>query len=140
MRLQELNDFWAEVSRTVRHGDFAAYKASYHDDAVLVSATAHSSYPISQAFERWKQGFADTKAGKIKATVDFRFSERLGDESTAYETGIFLYSSEDASGRVEKSYINFEALLVKKTSWKIIMEYQKYEASGKEWEQLQQGD
>ena len=40
----------------------------------------------------------DTKAGKIRASVEFRFSQRIGGETTAHETGIFLYTATDADG------------------------------------------
>jgi hypothetical protein len=42
---------------------------------------------------------SDEFVGKVKATVEFRFSQRLGDETTAHETGIFLYTTTDAQGR-----------------------------------------
>ena len=32
----ELDDFWAEVSRTVAEGDFDGYAATYHPDAVVI--------------------------------------------------------------------------------------------------------
>lgn len=136
MRLAELNEFWSEVSRSVRQGDFEGYKATCHEKGVLVSESSKSSYPLARALARWKQGFADTASGKIRASVEFRFSQRLGDNTTAHETGIFLYSTTDSDGQTKDAYIHFEALLVKKDGWKTMMEYQKSEASQKEWESL----
>lgn len=133
-RLVELDGYWAEVSRTVRDGDFDAYKAGYHDDAVFVSLK--TSFPISQALNNWKQGFVDTKSGKIKANVQFRFASRVGDARTAHESGIFLNSSTDVGGKAKESYVYFDALLVKKGSWKMLMEYQKNEASKADWDGL----
>ena len=88
----------------------------------------------SKALERWRQEFLDTKAGKFKANVEFRFSQRLGDETTAHETGIFLYSTRDDPAPQE--YIHFEVLLVKRDNWKTLMEYQKSKATRAEWEAL----
>jgi hypothetical protein len=69
--------------------------------------------------------------------VSFRFSKRLGDETTAHESGIFLYSWSNAEGKVTNEYIHFEALLRKQpTGWKILMEYQKSKASVDEWDAL----
>ena len=90
-RLAELDAYWAQVSRAVREGDFEGYKATCHEEGVLVSGSSQTSYPLSKALARWKQDFVDTKAGKIKANVEFRFSQRIGDETTAHETGIFRY-------------------------------------------------
>ena len=133
-RLAELDAYWREASRTVRDGNFEGYKASYHDDAVLVSLK--NSVPIGQALARWKAGFDDTKSGKMKASVQFRFGKRVGDDTTAHETGIFLYSSTDANGTVKPNYVHFEALLVKKGTWKMLMEFQKEIATKAEWDAL----
>ena len=83
-RTAELDAFWAEVSRTVGEGDFEGYAATYHDDAILVSMSSQTSYPISQALDGWKQGFMDTQAGAMWASVEFRFTQRLSDETTAH--------------------------------------------------------
>jgi ketosteroid isomerase-like protein len=133
-RLAELDAFWREASRTVREGDFAGYKATYHEDAVLVSLK--DSVPIGNALARWKPGFDNTKAGKMKASVQFKFAKRIGDNTTAHESGIFLYSETDAAGKTKDSYVHFDALLVKRGGWKMVMEYQKNEATKAEWDAL----
>jgi len=136
-RLPELNRYWAELSRTVREGDIDGYRATCHKDAVLVSGTAQSSHPLAKAIsERWAQGFADTKAGKIKADVAFRFSRRWGDETTAHETGMFHYHTVDAEGQRTDAYVHFEGLLVKDGRWRILMEYQKSQGTETEWNAL----
>ena len=138
-RLAELNAYWAKVSRAVRTGDFDAYKATCHPEGVLVSGPKKTSYPLTKALAGWKQGFVDTKAGKMRASVDFRFRQRFGDETTAHETGIFLYTATDANEQVTRSFIHFEGLLVKRNGkWKIIMEYQKSKATEEEWKALEE--
>jgi ketosteroid isomerase-like protein len=132
----ELDAVWAEMSRTVSEGDFEGYAALYHEDAVLVAMGAGTSYPISTALDGWEQGFTDTREGDATASVRFRFSQRLHDETTAHETGIFNYRFESAAGEVSDTYIHFEALLVKKDGWKMIMEYQQSPATPEEWEAL----
>jgi hypothetical protein len=132
-RLAELDRFWNAVSQSVKTGDFEGYKATCHPEGVLVNEKGKTSHPLTKALERWKPGFDDTKAGRARASVEFRFSERLGDETTAHETGIFLYSFTDAQGQAKKDYVRFEALLVKRDGWKILMEYQKSPATAEEW-------
>ena len=139
-RLKALDQYWAEVSRTVREGDYEGYGALYHEDAVVIFATRgnKSSMAISEALAGWKPGFDDTKAGKIKANVDFRFSQRIGNENTAHETGVFAYSSEDNAGNKSGDYVAFEMLLVKKNGkWLGMMEYQKNRVTQAEWDALQ---
>lgn len=135
-RLKELDTYWAEAARAVKSGDFAAYQATFHEDAVLVSDIAQQSYPIAKAFARWREGFEDTRQKRMKAGVEFRFSKRIGDESTAHETGIFHYFTVNSKGETEHAYIHFECLLVKKDGWKAVMEYHKSMASPREWQQL----
>lgn len=135
-RLGELDAYWKDVSRAVAAGDFTAYAATCHADGVLVSGTKKTSYPLTEALARWEPEFQDTAAGKIKASVEFRFSQRIGDRSTAHETGMFLYSTVDADGHTKKAYIHFEALLLKRGTWKIMMEYQKSEGTKEEWDAL----
>lgn len=135
-RLKELDAYWSEVSRAVAAGDFAAYSATCHKEGVLVSGKSKTSHALTEALERWEPGFQDTKDGKIKASVTFRFSQRFGNHNTAHETGMFLYSTVDAEGLTKRAYIHFEALLVKRGAWKIIMEYQKSEGTEAEWDAL----
>lgn len=136
-RLAEVDAFWSEVSRSVREGDFKAYAATCHPEAVLVTGVKKTSYPLAKALARWKQEFDDTKAGTRRSDVTFRFSQRLGDETTAHETGIFLYEFRIADGALTKEYIHFQALLVKREGgWKTLMEYQKAPATEAEWEAL----
>jgi hypothetical protein len=71
-RLAQLNGYWAEVSRTVREGDFDGYKATTHGEGVLVSGSKKTSQPLAKALERWQQDFVDTKAGKVKGNVLLR--------------------------------------------------------------------
>ena len=136
-RLKQLDGYWAEVSKAVGSGDFTAYEATCHPEGVLVSGSKKTSSPLADALKRWKKEFDATKSGEMKASVDFKFSQRLGDATTAHETGMFLYSATGADGKETREYIHFEALLVKHDSrWKIVMEYQKSKGTRAEFEAL----
>ena len=136
-RLKQLDSYWAEVSRAVRTGDFTAYEATCHPEGVLVSGSKKTSSPLADALKRWKKEFDATKSGEMKASVEFKFAQRLGDATTAHETGMFLYSSTGADGKETREYIHFEALLVKRDGrWKILMEYQKSKGTRAEYEAL----
>ena len=71
--------------------------------------------------------------GKMKASVSFRLTHRLHDESTAHETGIYHYTSNPEQGQPRDDYVHCEMLLVKRNGWKILMEYQKGPATEEEW-------
>jgi len=134
---EEIDMLWDEVSRTVAEGDFEGYSDTFHADAVLVNEISGTSYPISEALAGWEQGFIDTKAGKMSASVEFRFSKRLHGEKTAHDTGIFKYSSKIKGEKERIAYVNFQGLLVKTgSSWKMLMEYQISVTSEEEWKAL----
>jgi hypothetical protein len=136
-RIAGLDAYWAEVSRAVNKGDFEAYQATCHQEGVLVSGSKQFSQPLATALARWKQEFMDTRDGKISASVEFRFSRRIGDATTAHETGIFRYSSQARGAEPKTEYIHFEALLVKRQeAWKILMENQQGPATEAAWNAL----
>jgi hypothetical protein len=136
-RLQELDAYWAEVSRAVNTGDFAAYVATCHPEGVIVSGSKKISYPLADALKRWKKDFDDTRESKVKSSVVFKFSQRLGDATTAHETGMFLYTAITPDGKETRDYIHLEALLVKRDGrWMILMEYQKSKGAREEYEAL----
>lgn len=130
----ELDDFWDEVSRTVESGDFEGYSATYHPDAVVIFGDA--TQPISAALAGWEAGFEDTLTGLVEAFVQFRFSERRNDATTAHETGIFRYETATPADDGSVQYVHFEALLVKRDGWKMLMEFQRGPASEAEWAAL----
>lgn len=136
-RIAELDAFWAEVARTVREGDFDAYAACYHADGVLVSEKKGRTEPIAAALARWKPEFTDTRAGNMTAEVETRFTRRLGDATTAHESGIFRYTARAAGQAPRTDYVPFEALLVNRDGrWLMLMEYQKAHVTQAEWDAL----
>lgn len=134
----EINAFWLEASRQVAEGDFDAYANSFHNEAILVNGMGSQSYPIQFALNGWKEGFENTKNGKMKASVEFRFSASAMGESTAHQTGIFRYAWQNEGEDFQEVFIHFEALLTKSTGeWKMLMEYQKAIATREEWNLLE---
>lgn len=136
---RELDTFWRDVASYLAAGDFEGLASTYHPEAVLVSESLNTSYPITQALERWKPGILDTRAGKVVTTVDFRITSRLFSASTSHERGIFHYRSRPIKEEVDEAesndyYVHFEALLLKSGDWTMIMEYQKQAATREEWE------
>lgn len=137
-RIEELDSYWAALAKTAKEGDFYGMKSLYHEDAVVVKMD--TTFAVSTAFElRWKKEIMEVKNGKRANTLEFRFSKRIGNEVSAFEKGIYHYTSiETSNGSViGDSYIHFETLLVKDNNkWVALMEYQKTEATKEEWESL----
>jgi ketosteroid isomerase-like protein len=136
----ELDEYWADIARSVEAGDFQAYSALYHADAVLVDLGSGTSTSIARALAGWEPGFRDTREGRAEASVSFRFTQRLHDADTAHETGIFRYSLTPRGEAETVAIVHFEALLVKKSGvWLTVMEYQKEPATAEEWEASRRG-
>jgi len=135
-RIAELDIFWSEVSRTIEEGDFEGYAATFHEKAILVSDPRGVAYPITKALAGWKKDIEDTRAGLRKSSVAFRFSKRIGDPTTAFDSGIFYYSFE-ANGESGGYYVHFDGLLIKEGSWKMMLEHQKGPATKEEWDALE---
>ena len=116
-------DVWAPVSASVVNKDIAAMGRVYHPDAALVSS--NGTQTLRSALAGWGRGMADDKAKGIRATVEFRFSKRQDDADTAFETGVFKYTTIDKAGKATPSYRQLECLLVKhQGKWVILMERQ----------------
>ena len=132
--VRELDAFWAEAARTVREGDFAAYAALYHPDAVFVSDVRGTVAPIADQLAVWRPGFEATKAGTTVADVRFRLTGRLVGPTTAHETGLFRYTAAAPGAAPEPAVVRFEALLVKTPAgWRWVMERQRAVATAADW-------
>ena len=138
--LNDLDEAWNKMKTTIVNGDFRSFKSVYHRDAILVNGILKKTYPIQDAFESWKQGFDDTKAGSMDAKLELKFSQRIFDNSTAHEMGIFHYYTMNSQGEKTDSYVYFESLWVKKQrKWFMLMENQKSKTNKKEWDNFKRG-
>ena len=114
---------WNLISQTVIESDIAGMANVYHSDAVLVNPKGTN--PIKSVLARWGKGMEEMESAGSTAEVSFKFTLRQGNESTAFESGMFRYAVTDAAGVEIAEIIPFEALLVKKQGqWKIVMERQ----------------
>jgi ketosteroid isomerase-like protein len=137
-----IDAFWRSAERTVATGDFAAYAALYHPDAVVVDVGR--TRLVREALAEWKAGFEATAKGLQSVRLDFRFSQRIDDAESAHETGIFRYEQSVANNNDDEApptttirFVNFEALMIKKDGrWMWLMEYQKGNASQADWDAL----
>ena len=132
----ELDEYWARVSKAVKTGDLEAYRATCHPDGVLVSGKSAKSELLSQALVRWGKEFADTKAGKMKARVEFRFSKRIRGKDTATKREFFSIQAKGRR-RMETGLCSFRSPFDQEEGkWKILMEFQKSLATEAEWSAL----
>jgi ketosteroid isomerase-like protein len=116
-------DVWSVFVATVAADDIVGMGRAYFPDAVLVSPKG--TRPIKETLEGWGRDMVAARARGDKATVEFRFSRRQDDSTTAFEAGIFKYTVIAKSGASTSKFYPFEELLVKTNGkWRVLMERQ----------------
>lgn len=133
---QEIDaEIWTVLVKTVETDDIVGMGNTYLPTAVLV--TPRGTAGIKETLERWGRDMVAAKAKGNKATVEFRFAERLDNAASAFERGIFKYTVIEKNGTVTPKYYPFEELLVKVNGkWRITMERQFAEVTPAEWDKL----
>jgi hypothetical protein len=126
---------WTVISKTVAEDDIVGMGKLYAPDAVLV--TPKETTPIKQALDRWGRDMVAAKGRGDRATVEFRFSVRQDNATTAFEAGMFKYTQITKADVSKPQYIPFEALLVKTGGqWRMLMERQLPALTQAEWDKL----
>ena len=128
-------DVWSVFVATVAADDIAGMGRAYFPDAVLVSPKG--TRPIKETLEGWGRDMVAARARGDKATVEFRFSRRQDDSTTAFEAGIFKYTVIAKSGASTPRFTPFEQLLVKTNGkWRVLMERQFEPVTQEAWDKL----
>lgn len=129
------DNHYRETVRAIAEVNFKIMAATYHPDAVFVSEK--KSVPISVALEVWKKWGEGIQKEGGSAIISLRFSSRKISETTAFETGIFRYTTIDKAGAEITYYQHIQYLNVKKNGqWLTLMEYQLTRATEAEWNAL----
>ena len=129
------DSLFTQIQRSVSEVDFDAMAAAYHPDAVLV--TDNSTQSIASVMPKWRAAGEKFAAQGGKANVEFRFSSRHSNTITAFDIGIFCYSTVDVVGTKKRACRHFENLAIYKgQQWQTLMERQMHEASDAEWAAL----
>jgi ketosteroid isomerase-like protein len=128
-------DVWSVFVATVAADDIVGMGRAYFPDAVLVSPKG--TRPIKETLEGWGRDMVAARARGDKATVEFRFSRRQDDSTTAFEAGIFKYTVIAKSGASTSKFYPFEELLVKTNGkWQVLMERQFDLVTQDAWDKL----
>ena len=126
---------WAPIAATVVNDDIVGMGRLYFPEAVVV--TPKGTTPIKDMLDRWGKDMVAAKGRGDKATVEFRFSLRQDDSTTAFEAGMFKYTVISKAGVSTPQFIPFEALLGKTNGqWRLLMERQLPAVTQAEWDKL----
>jgi hypothetical protein len=128
-------DIWSVFVATVAADDIVGMGSAYFPNAVLVRP--RGTDPIKETLDRWGRDMIAAKAKGNRATVEFRFSQRQDDATTAFEAGIFKYTVIEKTGASSSKFYPFEELLAKiNGKWRVLMERQFAEVTEEEWNKL----
>ncbi|MCL4215360.1 MAG: hypothetical protein KJZ74_15770 [Gemmatimonadales bacterium] len=119
----ELDAFWAGVVRSVTDWSIPAQKATYHPDAVGVTGTrsSYKTYHLWSEFAAKEADPAEMSAPPKSRILEFRFSSRVHDATTAHEVGLYHYWEEGQ----DHYYGTVDSYLVRKDGlWRILVEIQ----------------
>jgi hypothetical protein len=126
---------WSALTKTVAADDIVGMGRLYFPEAVLV--TPKGTAPIKATLERWGRDMVAAKARGDRATVEFRFTLRQDDSTTAFEAGLFKYSVITKAGVSTPQFVPFEVLLVKSNgTWRVLMERQFAAVAQADWDKL----
>src|SRR5689334_19151588 len=87
---------WTVLVESVKNDNIAQMAGTYAPDAVLV--TPRNTQAMRDALAGWGRDMVANKAKGTTARVEFRFSRRLDGATTAFESGIFNYTTIDSAG------------------------------------------
>jgi len=128
-------EVWSVFVATVAAADIVGMGRAYSPKAVLV--TPKGTTPIKETLERWGKDMVAAKQKGDRATVEFRFSLRQDDRTTAFQAGIFKYTVIARSGASTPQFYPFEALLEKTGGrWRVLMERQFAAVTQADWDKL----
>jgi hypothetical protein len=130
-------EVWSVFVATVAADDIVGMGNVYFPNAVMVRP--RGTQPIKETLEGWGRDMVAAKARGSRATVEFRFSRRQDDATTAFDAGIFKYSVIEKSGASVSKFYPFEELLARTDGkWRVLMERQFAEVTRAEWDKLQE--
>lgn len=134
---KDTNSLYERLITSVDKADFKMMASAYHPDAVLVKKD--KTTPIKKALKRWtREGTAWAEKGG-KASLEFRFSERVINDTSSFEKGIYKYKTISKTGEEKVYLVHIENLSVKKDGlWLTLMEKQLKAATQNEWDYLQE--
>lgn len=133
----ETNSLYKRLVRSVDKADFGMMASAYHPDAVLVKKD--KTTPIKQAMKRWTKEGTDWLKQGGKASLEFRFSERVINKSSSFEKGIYKYKTISNKGKEKVYLVHIENLSIKRNGqWVTLMEKQLNAATQQEWDNLEE--
>lgn len=121
--LKEINqDIWIPFKEAFAGNQAEKFLSLHSKD--LTRASGKEIFNFSQYAENQKKSFQNFIQEGIKLEIDFRFLERIANETQASERGIYATTIKTKEGQSNVYYGKFHVILRKeKGIWKILVDY-----------------
>lgn len=117
-------DVWLPYSKAYAEGKATDYIALHSKSLLRVMGDLKYVDPYDAFARNMQEMFDGLKKQNVKVSIQFRFTERIANQDTASERGIYEFVMTDAKGKVTKNYSRFHNFLKKEGGkWKIAMDY-----------------
>lgn len=117
-------DIWLPFIKAYTEGKADDYIALHSKNLIRPMGDSRRIDP----YDKWAAGtrgmFKSFAERGTKVAIDFRFLERIANDDTASERGIYEFSLTNAKGETQKYYGKFHVILKKEAGrWTILMDY-----------------
>ncbi|MBL8516552.1 MAG: nuclear transport factor 2 family protein [Betaproteobacteria bacterium] len=117
-------DVWIPYSKAFAEGKANDYIALHSKSLLRVMGDLKFVDPYEGFTRNMAEMFDSLKKQNVKVSIQFRFTERIANQDTASERGIYEFVMTDAKGKVTRNYSRFHNFLKKEGGkWKIVMDY-----------------
>ncbi len=117
-------DVWLPYSKAFAEGKPADYIALHSKSLLRVMGDLKYVDPYDGFARNMTEMFDTLKKQNTKVSIQFRFTERIANQDTASERGVYEFTLTDAKGKVTRNYSRFHNFLKKEGGkWKIVMDY-----------------
>ena len=121
--LKEINKVWMEFYQAFDSLDYKPMARIHSKNLVRVSG-GERILDYDTYINNYKSSFKKAKEDKILNNISLRFFERINNDSTASERGIYKLTRTEAEGSQQAYYGQFHVIFVKEDGmWRILVDY-----------------
>jgi ketosteroid isomerase-like protein len=121
----EINDqVWKIQLQAMNTNHPEKFMSVMSDDVVQVSYSRQTIRNKTQFLNQVNTTYKKMAERKISRTMEFRFLNRIANDSNAFEDGFFKYGLVNDKGEKQVYYGYFQVILRKENgSWKVLVDY-----------------
>ncbi len=121
--LKDINKVWAKFYLAFETLD-SEPMAEIHSKKLIRISGGKRILDYKSYITNYKATFQNSKHNNVTNTIALRFFERINNDSTASERGIYKLTRNKGQNNEKSYYVKFHVLFIKEEgAWKILMDY-----------------